>query len=47
MARAHEALDDSMSQAKLATDRVGTFMEDRLSGPGVLHRLARHLPWKS
>lgn len=43
MARAHEALDDSMSQAKLATDRVETFMEERLPGTGLLHTIKRTL----
>lgn len=43
MARAHEALEDSMSQARLATDRVTAFMSDRQHGPGVLRRLAQRL----
>jgi len=29
MARAHEALGDGLSQAKLAADRLDTFMEER------------------
>lgn len=37
LARAHEALEGGGSQAKLATDRVEAFFEDRLGG--VLHRL--------
>ncbi|HUZ66509.1 MAG TPA: alkaline phosphatase family protein, partial [Beijerinckiaceae bacterium] len=35
MARAHEALGDGMSQARLATDRLESFMEER-NGPGGL-----------
>jgi phospholipase C len=44
MARAHEALDDSMSQAKLATDRIEGFLTDRSRGRGVVGTLSRLLP---
>ena len=42
MARAHEALEDSMSQAKLATDRLDTFIEDR-SAEGLIGKLGHAL----
>ncbi len=38
MARAHEALDDAWSQAKLATDRLDTLFEEHAAG-GLLHRV--------
>ncbi|HEX4260320.1 MAG TPA: alkaline phosphatase family protein [Acetobacteraceae bacterium] len=39
MARAHEALDDGLAQARLATDRVDAFIEEKSGGPGVLGRI--------
>ncbi len=36
MQRAHEALNDGLSQAKLATDRVGVFIAERQASHGVL-----------
>ena len=42
MARAHEALEDGWSQAKLATDRLDAFFEERGAG-GLLHRLGHAL----
>lgn len=41
MARAHEALDDSMSQARLATDRIAGFLADRGRGQGVAGTISR------
>jgi phospholipase C len=41
MARAHEALDDSLSQGKLVTDRVEGFLADRMRGRGLIARLLR------
>lgn len=38
MARAHEALEDGWSQAKLATDRLDALLEERGAG-GLLHRV--------
>ena len=43
MARAHEALEDGPSQAKLATDRFEAFMQERLRGPGVLRKVGKML----
>ncbi|MDD2877505.1 MAG: alkaline phosphatase family protein [Acidiphilium sp.] len=43
MARAHEALNDSMSQAKLATDRLEAFIGERQPGSGLLGRLEHTL----
>lgn len=42
MARAHEALVDGLSQAKLATDRLDAFIEDRSASLGLISR-AGHL----
>ncbi len=42
MARAHEALDDGWSQAKLATDRFDALFEERGAG-GLLHRVGQVL----
>ncbi len=42
MARAHEALEDGFSQAKLATDRLDALLEERGSG-GLLHRVGHAL----
>ncbi len=42
MARAHEALDDGLSQAKLATDRLDALLEER-GARGLLHRLGHAL----
>ncbi|MGH7077864.1 MAG: hypothetical protein ACREFU_07160, partial [Acetobacteraceae bacterium] len=39
MARAHEALEDGSAQAKLATDRLETFLLDRRQGLGVVGRV--------
>ncbi len=39
MSRAHEALDDGLAQAKLATDRLETFLEDKRGGLGVVGRV--------
>jgi phospholipase C len=41
MARAHEALDDSMSQGKLVSDRVAAFMTERTRGHGVVAAVSR------
>jgi phospholipase C len=43
MARAHEALEDGESQAKLAVDRFEGFMEDRLRGSGLLRSIGKML----
>jgi phospholipase C len=43
MARAHEALDDSMAQGKLVTDRVEAFMSERTGGHGVVAAVSRLL----
>lgn len=43
MARAHEALEDGMSQAKLATDRLDTFMEERNPEGGLIARIGHSL----
>ncbi len=42
MARAHEALEDGWAQAKLATDRLDAFLEDRGAG-SLLHRVGQAL----
>ncbi len=42
MARAHEALDDGWSQARLATDRLDALFEERGAG-GLLHRVGHAL----
>ncbi len=42
MARAHEALDDGWSQAKLATDRLDAFLDEHGAG-GLLHRVGQAL----
>ncbi len=39
MARAHEALEGGSAQAKLATDRLETFLLDRRQGLGVVGRV--------
>jgi hypothetical protein len=39
MQRAHEALIDGMSQAKLATDRFDTFLGERQTSGGLLGKL--------
>ncbi len=39
MARAHEALDDSMNQGRLVTDRIEGFLADRTRGKGLISRL--------
>ncbi len=44
MARAHEALEDSLAQGKLATDRLEGFLRERRPAQGVLSRLSRWLP---
>jgi phospholipase C len=41
MARAHEALDDSLSQGRLVTDRFDGFLQDRLRGRGLLRKALR------
>ncbi|WP_428486599.1 alkaline phosphatase family protein [Rhodopila sp.] len=46
MARAHEALADSMSQARLATDRAGAFIEERTRASGVIGAVSRLLHLK-
>lgn len=43
MARAHEALEDSMSQAKLATDRLDAFIEERIPGSGLIAKVEQTL----
>lgn len=43
MARAHEALDDSMSQGKLAADRLEGFLTDQAPGTGLLGTASRWL----
>ena len=43
MARAHEALDGGLSQAKLATDRLEAFMEERAPGGGLVARIGHGL----
>ena len=42
MARAHEALEDGWSQAKLATDRLDALFEERTAS-GLLHGVAHVL----
>ena len=39
MSRAHEALDDGLAQAKLATDRFEAFFDDKSGGLGVVGRV--------
>ena len=39
MGRAHEALGDGHSQAKLATDRLDAFMEERMTPGGLIARV--------
>jgi len=46
MARAHEALEDSMSQAQLATDRIEAFITNRAGGRGVMGAVSRLLHLK-
>jgi phospholipase C len=43
MARAHEALDDSMGQGRLVVDRTQGFLTDRLRGTGLTGAVARLL----
>jgi len=43
MARAHEALEDGLSQAGLATDRIAAFVEERASPGGLVARVGRTL----
>ena len=43
MARAHEALDDALSQAGLASDRVEAFIGERSRAGGLLTRVGRTL----
>jgi len=49
MARAHEALDDGMSQSRLATDRTVGFLAERTARTGMVRTLSRWarriLPW--
>jgi phospholipase C len=40
MGRAHEALDDSMRQGQLVTDRIEGFLADRAHGRGLLGNIA-------
>jgi phospholipase C len=44
MARVHEGLDGSMSQARLATDRIEGFLEDRARRTGVLGVISHLVP---
>jgi phospholipase C len=41
MARAHEALDDSMGQGRLAVDRIDGFLKDSGRGRGLLATVSR------
>ena len=43
MARAHEALEDGMSQAKLATDRLDAFMDEKSPAGGLVSRIGHSL----
>lgn len=43
VARTHEALNDSMSQGRLITDRIEGFLTDRRRGRGILGGIARLL----
>ena len=44
MGRAHEALEDSLTQGKLVTDRIEGFLTERRPKEGVLSRLSKWLP---
>ncbi|MGH7056684.1 MAG: alkaline phosphatase family protein [Acetobacteraceae bacterium] len=39
MGRAHEVLEDGVAQAKLATDRLDAFLDEKVAGVGVVGRV--------